>query len=243
MTPLFQKILLFSLIPVFTMITGGIIATIKKPNGNIRSLILHFAAGVVFSVVAVELLPDILKNHKPLEVIIGFTLGFILMIGIRKLSETKEGKAAAINKIKLPVSLLVAIGVDIFIDGLLLGIGFSVGNTEGILLAIALSIELLSLGMATAAELGDNNLSKQKSIGLIVMLALVFFVSAVLGATLLHNLSHSAMEVVMSFGLSALLFLVTEELLIEAHEEKETVWHTSAFFGGFLLFLVLGMII
>ncbi len=60
----FQKIILFSLIPVFTMITGGTIATIRKPNGNIRSLILHFAAGLVFSVVAVELLPDIVKNHK-----------------------------------------------------------------------------------------------------------------------------------------------------------------------------------
>lgn len=51
------------------------------------------------------------------------------------------------------------------------------------------------------------------------------------------------MEIVLSFGLSALLFIVTEELLKEAHEEKETVWYTSAFFVGFLLFLILGMII
>ena len=75
MTPLFQKIILFSLIPVFTMVVGGIIAIIRKPNGNVRSLILHFAAGVVFSVVAVELLPDIVKNHQPTQVVIGFTLG------------------------------------------------------------------------------------------------------------------------------------------------------------------------
>ena len=47
----------------------------------------------------------------------------------------------------------------------------------------------------------------------------------------------------LSFGLSALLFLVTEGLLTEAHEEKETFWHTSAFFGGFLLFLILGMVV
>lgn len=243
MTSLFQKIILFSLIPVATIIAGGVVAVIRKPNGNIRSLILHFAAGVVFSVVAVELLPDIVKNHKPLQVIIGFGLGLLTMLGIRKFSETKEDTEVVIIKNKLPLSLLVAIGIDIFIDGLLLGIGFMAGNTEGILLAIALSVELLSLGMATATELGENNLTKQKSIGLIALLALVFFISAVLGATLLHNLSHNAMEIVLSFGLSALLFLVTEELLIEAHEEKETVWHTSAFFGGFLLFLILGMIV
>lgn len=243
MTPLFQKIILFSLIPVATLIAGGVIAIIRKPNGNIRSLILHFAAGVVFSVVAVELLPDIVKNHKPLQVIIGFGLGLLTMLGIRKFSETKEDTEVVIIKNKLPLSLLVAIGIDIFIDGLLLGIGFMAGSTEGILLAIALSVELLSLGMATATELGKNNLTKQKSVTLIISLAFVFFISAVLGATLLHNLSHNAMEIVLSFGLSALLFLVTEELLIEAHEEKETVWHTSAFFGGFLLFLILGMIV
>jgi len=243
MTPLFQKILLFALIPVITMIAGGIIAIRRKPNGNVRSIILHFAAGVVFSVVAVELLPDIIKTHAPLQLIIGFTLGFIVMVGIRKVTEVKEVATASSLKNRLPYSLLMAIAVDVFIDGLLLGIGFIAGNTEGILLAIALSVELLSLGMATAIELGEIKISKQKSIALITGIAIVFFISAVLGATLLHNLSHQALEIVLSFGLSALLFLVTEELLIEAHEEKETVWHTSAFFGGFLLFLIFGMIL
>ena len=243
MSALFQKIVLFSLLPVFTMIAGGIVAVYRKPNGNIRSLILHFAAGVVFSVVAVELLPDIVKEHKPMQVIIGFALGLITMLFIKRFAEKKEVREETLTQQTLPLSLLVAIGVDILIDGLLLGIGFSAGNTEGMLLAIALSVELLSLGMATATELGVNKLSNQKSITVIALLALVFFASAVLGATLLHNLSDSAMEVVLSFGLSALLFLVTEELLTEAHEEKETVWHTSAFFFGFLLFLILGMIV
>lgn len=243
MTALFQKIILFSLIPVFTMLIGGIVAVYKRPNGNVRSLILHFAAGVVFSVVAVELLPDIIKEHKPVQVIIGFALGLITILLIKRFTEEKSETEVITSAGKLPMSLLVAIGVDIFIDGLLLGIGFSAGSTEGMLLAIALSVELLSLGMATATELSQNKLTKQKSITVISVLSIVFFASAVLGATLLHNLSDSAMEIVLSFGLSALLFLVTEELLTEAHEEKETVWHTSAFFIGFLLFLILGMVV
>lgn len=234
-------IILFSLVPVATMLTGGIIAIVKKPDGNIRSLILHFAAGVVFSVVAVELLPDIVREHKPLQVIIGFSLGLIAMLLIRKFAETKQTREEAGETSKVPAGLLVAIGIDIFIDGLLLGIGFAAGSKEGMLLAIALSVELLSLGMATATELGDNKVGKKRSLSIIASLAILFFVSAVLGATLLHNLSDSSMEIVLSFGLSALLFLVTEELLTEAHEEKETIWHTSSFFAGFLLFLILGM--
>ncbi|WP_291103274.1 MULTISPECIES: ZIP family metal transporter [unclassified Flavobacterium] len=243
MTPVLQEIILFSLLPVFTMILGGVIAIVKKPSGNVRSLILHFAAGVVFSVVSVEILPDIIKENSPIHVVIGFSLGLISMLLIRKFSEAKEGQEIDINQSKLPLSLLIAVAVDIFIDGLLLGISFMAGSKEGMLLAIALSLELLSLGMATSTELRENKLSKFRTIGLIVMLTMVFFTSAVLGTTLLSDLSPNSLEVILSFGMAALLFLVTEELLMEAHEEQETVWHTAIFFGGFLLFVILGMVV
>lgn len=223
------------------MIAGGVIALIKKPSGNVRSLILHFAAGVVFSVVAVEIIPDVIRNHSPLMATIGFVSGVVVMIIIRKLTEPGKTNTTTPAGRNIPWTLLIAIAVDIFVDGFILGIGFEAGSSEGVLLAIALSVELLSLGMATATELGNNKVGNKKSIGLIIALAVIFFASSVLGGTMLQNLSHNVMDIVLSFGLSALLFLVTEELLKEAHEEKETVWHTSAFFGGFLLFLVLGM--
>jgi zinc transporter ZupT len=49
-------------------------------------------------------------------------------------------------------------------------------------------------------------------------------------------------EIVLSFGLDALSFLVPEELLTEANEETEKLLLTLAFFAGFLLFLLLGMV-
>ena len=47
---------------------------------------------------------------------------------------------------------------------------------------------------------------------------------------------------VLSFGCAALLFLVTEELLIEAHESADTAFTTTMFFVGLLIFLLLGML-
>jgi zinc transporter, ZIP family len=236
---MFLRILLFSLIPFLSMLAGGAFATVRKPGDNLRSFILHLAAGVVFSVVAVEILPDVLRNHSPVRATIGFVLGFAVMVGVRKLTETKGPETG--RQSSIPWSLLLAIAVDVFIDGLLLGIAFSAGQKEGILLSIALGIELLSLGLATGTELSQNGLTKKRSIRLVSGLAAVFLISAVLGATLLQNLSNNALEIFLSFGLSALLFLVTEELLTEAHETEETIWHTSAFFAGFLLFMLLGM--
>ncbi len=76
-------VMLFALIPVMAAITGAVIAAIRVPGPGARSAIQHFAAGVVFSVVAVELLPDIVRRHRPLWVVVGFGLGIASMLAVR----------------------------------------------------------------------------------------------------------------------------------------------------------------
>nr|WP_044019264.1 hypothetical protein [Hymenobacter sp. APR13] len=73
--PSWSQVLLYSLVPAAIMVVGAVVAVLRPPGAAIRSAILHFAAGVVFSVVAVELLPDIVARHRPLEVGLGFGAG------------------------------------------------------------------------------------------------------------------------------------------------------------------------
>ena len=47
----------------------------------------------------------------------------------------------------------------------------------------------------------------------------------------------------MSFSVTALLYLVTEELLTEAHEVDETQLLTSMFFVGFVALLTIEMLV
>ncbi|GAB3044526.1 ZIP family metal transporter [Spirosoma litoris] len=254
MTPLFQQIITYALLPTLALTGGGLLALFIPFGVQVRSAILHFAAGVVFSVVAVEILPDVVRLHDPLLTVIGFSAGIGLMLLIRRFTEsapeTTENPALALTSdgtapqqaASLPVAFLLAIGVDIFIDGLLLGIGFAAGAKEGILLAFALGVEVLSLGLATATSLTEDGVSRSRIIRLLLSLSVLFFASTVGGGTLLHNLPETGLDIVLSFGLAALLFLVTEELLVEAHEGLEKPWMTATFFAGFLLFLILGMV-
>lgn len=57
-----------------------------------------------------------------------------------------EGKGSA--------RLLTAVSVDLLIDGLVLGIGFSAGSCASLLLIIALTRDLLLLSLTVATELG-----------------------------------------------------------------------------------------
>lgn len=243
------SILEFALLPVMAALVGAVIATYRPPSPKIRSVIQHVAAGVVFSVVAVELLPDVMRAHRPVQTVIGFALGVAVTLGIsaltggfEKVASTEEGENVGEKKSKLPIGFLTALAVDLLLDGLLISISFAAGTKEGRLLSLALTVELLSLGLAIAVTLRKGGHPRGKSIGIIVVLASLIFVGAIGGATLLKGLPDSALDVVLSFGLAALLFLVTEELLVEAHEKGvDTPFATATFFAGFLLFLILGM--
>lgn len=244
-----------SLLPPVVMVVGALLAVWRPPGPSLRSAILHFAAGVVFSVAAVEILPLIVHEHSPVVVTLGFALGVALMLALRQLTRYLERRAhlqatpapgtvasTATASHQLPWGLLIAIGVDIFLDGLLLGIGFAAGAKEGTLLAVALAFELFSLGLATAVELQQEAFTKVRTVGIVALLAGSLVVGAALGLTLLSHATGGLLVFVLSFGLAALLFLVTEELLAEAHSEDESAWLTAAFFVGFLLFLLLGMV-
>lgn len=221
----------------------------RPPPAWLRGGILHLAAGVVFAVVAVELIPDLLRDHKPIETVVGFTLGVGAMLGLRAWTEMREkrddarrdedgGQGAAPA---LPAGMLAGVSIDLGVDGLMMGVGFAAGAKEGRMLAVALSVELVSLGLAVASSMAKLSIKRTRSVKVLLLLPMPFVLGAGLGLLLLGNLPIHWLAGVLSFGAAALLFLVTEELLTEAHEEKESPLLTAMFFVGFLLFLILEM--
>ncbi|WP_460940215.1 ZIP family metal transporter [Spirosoma humi] len=242
MTP-FLSIAIYALLPALALTLSGIWATYYQLSRKAKSAILHFAAGVIFSVVAVEILPQVVAYHNYVLTTVGFGGAIVLMLLIRQVTEGAHQPTTSGSTKAIPVTFLVLLAIDVIVDGLLLGVGFSAGAKEGKLLAYALGIESISLGLATTTTLGSAGLSRGRSISLLGGIALVFMISAIGGATLLHNLSPTGLDLVLSFGLAALLFLVTEELLQEAHLASEPAWLTATFYLGFLLFLLLGMLV
>lgn len=232
----YSQVVLYASVAAAALLVGGAVSIVRTPGAKLRGAILHFAAGVIFSVVAVELLPDIMAKHATLEIIIGFGGGVLLMLAIPYLLEPKKEQK---NSGGFPVAFMVVIGIDLLIDGILMGIGFATGQETGVLLAVALSVELLSLGMATATTLASSGTSRKITILWIFGMSVLVLGSALASVALLSGISDAYLEIILSFGLAALLFLVTEELLVEAHEGVQTPLLTVAFFAGFLLFMLL----
>ena len=123
----------------------------------------------------------------------------------------------------------------------MIGISFAAGERQGLLITLALTLEVLFLGVATAAAMSGPGI-RRRVIGTTLAFALLLLSGAAIGSYFLAGVSGVILDAVMSFGVAALLYLVTEELLVEAHEVDETPILTSMFFVGFLALLLIEML-
>ncbi len=232
------SVLLLLLAPAIAVLAGGTLAALRAPSRAMQSLLQHLAAGVVFAAAANEVLPEITHAQStPLDVIVGFAVGVASMLMLRHVTET-AGKPRP-GQAEQPIRMIAATWLDLVVDGLLVGVGYAAGAQVGTLLTIALTIEVLFLGLATAAELTEMRATRARVIGTTAGFIIPIAIGGIIGATLLAGLSGDALAVVLSFGAAALLYLVTEELLVEAHQVPETPWATGAFFLGFVFLFVL----
>jgi len=218
----------YTLIPLAGLLLGALAAVIRPPGPQTKSAIQHFAAGVVFAAAASEILPGLKHQGAGLPIAVGGALGVVAMLLVKEAGRRAGGSAG-----------LAAIGaVDILIDGLVLGIGFVAGQQQGLLLTVALTLEVVFLGLTTTLALRERITSRVAVLLVAAGIGLLLPVGGFLGG-LAGTLSRPYLDAFFAFGLVALLYLVTEELLVEAHEQPETPAVTAAFFVGFLALLVL----
>jgi ZIP family zinc transporter len=228
--------LYYMLMPMAAIVIGGALSALREPSAATRSKIQHFAAGVVLAAVAIELLPEIASGLHPFQVMFGFAVGVGLMVAVDQLGHRLEASQFANAGL---IALMVTVGIDIFVDGLLVGVSFQTGIKEGVLITVALTFEVLFLSLATAASLRAKGQSRARVLAAVGMLAVLLGCSVILGAGLLAGAPTGLMHGVIAFAVAALLYLVVEELLVEAHKIDETPAATILFFAGFLAVMML----
>lgn len=220
--------LAYTLIPVVAVLLGSLLAVVRRPGEALVSAMQHLAAGVVFAAAATEILPQVLHQASPAATLLGGGLGVAVMLGLKQIEERFAGKLA----------LLAAVGLDILVDGLVLGLAFIAGAKAGMLLTIALTLEVLFLGLSVTTELAEGMRSKLRVLAIVAGLALMLPLGA-LAAIPVAALPPVVIAGFLSFGLMALLYLVTEELLVEAHAKPDTPLVSAMFFVGFLALLLI----
>ena len=256
---LFGQALGLGTIGLVAGVLGAVIAALatRGQTSTLTSYVQHFAAGLIIAAATLDLLPEALHLGGGWPLIIGFVLGTAFMLALRALltrfghghshgDEHGHGHGHGDSQIKavtgVNLRLVVALAVVVLIDGAIIGIALSAGGAAALLIAIALSIELLFVAASTAGSARAGGGSLGTAIGVGAFVAVMMPIGAVLGAVVFAGVSAPVLIAGLGFGAAALLFTAVAELLVEAYEIKESTGTIAMAAGGFLLFLILMML-
>ena len=231
--------LALALMPAFGNFAGGVIAEIVPTTRRMLSRALHVAAGIIVAVVAVELLPEALAGAAPWLVVLGFCLGgaFYMLLewaldrfqfgGGEQLGGSSSG----------PWMVYAAVFIDLFSDGLMIGVGSAVSFSLALVLAIGQVTADVPEGFATIANFRDKGVPRSKRLLLSASFVIATLLGATIGYWLLRDQSEALQLMALAFTAGLLILAAVEEMLGEAHEVAEDNRTSAAFFiGGFALF-------
>jgi len=228
-----QQVLL-QILPAITLVSGGALGSRFQPGQRMRGIVAHLVGGLVLGTAAADLMPAASRSGHPLALGVGFCLGFSLLLVINALLREPETLARGERSRPLLILLLPFL-VDSLIDGLVVGISSDATDNGWIIpLAVALEMGLAALGVGTLLGRGAGRW--RSSLG-----------GALMGATYMLGLAVSQwlgdwlkgppLTGMLAFGTAALIYLVVEEVMKEAHAdgEDDSGVVNLAFFIGLLV--------
>lgn len=228
-----------ALLPAAGNFAGALVAEFVAVTDQGRNFALHAAAGIVFGVVGIELMPRALEASQPWMVIVAYLVGGMTYIGVERLfnqfsvrSKADSGNAAWM--------IYFAVLVDLFSDGMLIGTSLSISTTLAVLAAIAQVTADIPEGFAMAANFKNQQLSRSRRLWLGASLVLPCVAAASMGFWLLKDAADIWKFSTLAFTAGILSLAAAEEMMKEAHEASEDVtWSAGFFIVGFALFALL----
>lgn len=225
------RVLLLALLPFAGNFAGAALAEMLSPSDAWRNRASHAAVGIVFAVVAVEIMPEALAVLAGWQIALSFLVGgAVYLLAQSIIARRAEGSGRM-------WMIYLAVASDLFGDGLLIGSGSAVAASLGLTLAIGQVLADVPEGAATTITFQANDVPRRKRLLLAVLLVVPVVAGAVLSYLTLRSQSEGMQlaALVATSGLFAVA--VFEDLITEAHEASEDSRTSTAFLlVGFALF-------
>ena len=231
------RLLWRSALPAAGNFLGSVLAELVPMTARRLSLTLHAAAGILLAVVAVELMPEALRQAPPWIVITSFTAGGLVFIALDHFLEnirTRAGKSSRSG----PWTIYASVAIDLISDGIMIGVGSVVSERLALVLALGQALADVPQALATMALLQERT-SRAHRIGLAVLLTVPLYVGSIFGYFVLRGRSRLAQFGVLGFTAGLLTTLAVEEIIPQAHERGESHAAAAAFVIAFAAFIAL----
>ena len=255
MDPILQAFIAGLFTWIMTAAGAGLVFFFAEINRKMLDGMLGFAAGVMIAASCFGLLGPAIDqtSGEGLEKVLPAAFGFILGgVGRRLVDaylphlhpgappEEVEGVKTTWHRSKLLISAITLHNIP---EGLAVGVAFgAAASGDGIGAAIALTIGIgiqnFPEGAAVSVPLRREGLSRKESFWWGQLSALVEPISAVIGAAAIVYMTP-ILPYALAFAAGAMIFVVVEELVPEAHRGKNGDIATMGLMIGFTIMMVL----
>ena len=243
---------------LMTTLGAAIVFLFKKQNtGNTQKIFLGFAAGVMIAASVWSLLIPAIEEAESLGQIgwVPAAGGFILGVGFLLLLDTllphlhhgSDEPEGLKSSMKRTTMLIFAVTLHNIPEGMAVGLSFALAAQHGgdpalyaaaMALAIGIGIQNFPEGAAVSLPLRQEGLSRTKAFICGSLSGLVEPVFGIL-TVLIAGVIAPYMPWLLSFAAGAMIYVVVEELIPEAHLGEHSNLGTMGVMAGFLIMMIL----
>jgi ZIP family zinc transporter len=225
----------------------GLLAIRGKPATRTLDVLTGLTAGIMLAAAIFSLLIPALDEGSLGGVVTGFLLGVAFLAVLDALVPhiherfAERGHEADPDRPATERAwlLLSALTIHNIPEGMAVGLAFAAGGPElGVPTALAIGIQNVPEGFAAAAPLLQAGASKRKAIGFAFATGAVEPPAALLAA-LAAGVAGALLVGGLAFAAGAMIYVVVDELIPEAHGNGNERAATLALTGGFVLMMVL----
>ena len=232
---------------------GGLaLLVVRRPGDRMLDALMGFTAGIMFAAAIFSLLVPALDRGSLGSVVTGFLLGAATLAvldavvphiharlardGAEQAEAAGASQAAARRR---SVLLLSALTIHNLPEGMAVGLAFAAGGPElGVPTAIAIGVQNIPEGFAAAAPLLEAGTSRRRAIAFAWATGAVEPPAALLAAAA-TGFAAALLPGGLAFAAGAMIYVIVDELIPEAHAGGYEREATLALIAGFVLMLVL----
>ncbi|MDR2417856.1 MAG: ZIP family metal transporter [Treponema sp.] len=229
----------------------------KQASRTIQTLFLGFAAGIMVSASVFGLLVPAIEEAEAngllgwVPAAGGFVLGVLFLLGLDRLiphlhlsTNTREGVSSSMKRTTLLVSAVTLHNVP---EGMAVGLSFALAAQHGgedalyasaVALALGVGIQNFPEGAAISLPLRREGMKTERAF---LLGCLSGVTEPVCGLLMVFIAAFTApvMPWLLAFAAGAMLYVVVEELIPEAHLGEHSNLGTLAVMAGFVVMMIL----
>jgi zinc transporter ZupT len=221
------------IIPAITLYLGFYIGDNFEMTDKYNITIQYLVAGMLFAILSLDFLPIIIEpktTKKRIYTILGLILGASILISTRAISNIKIKSKSS--------ELLYATFIDLFTDGLLIGISTNIlTGMRKYILALALSVDNFFLGIILAKRMKSEHKEKNYLLKNSINLCITLVLGGFIGLYVTHNFSKTLLfYFIVAIGVSGLLWLSTDIIITEY---KKSIMNPVFLYLGLIIIVLL----